>query len=102
MDYQLVLSPNVNLSPVEVITAWNADIQAPYIAEARSIPSLPGSLALERVVLVTTVATGVLTNVLSGVLKEALLNKQASPSALKIIVKHQPDGSLLLAVEVEA
>lgn len=46
MEYQLLIFPDLDLSPQEIVTAWNADGQARATAAAHLSPSPVRSLAI--------------------------------------------------------
>ena len=76
MDYHLMISPDLDLSPSDILAAWNADASARDVAQARlTQPSTkhydPTITAI--VTLVSSVGVGVLTNALYDVLKAAIL-----------------------------
>ncbi len=105
--YQLVLSPDLGLSPSEIVAAWNADAQASTIASIHLVPSEAKQFdptLLEGIVsLVSTVGLGILTNAIYDVLKVAVANKRNRQphKHLKITQLDQPDGTHLLLVEEE-
>jgi len=105
--YQLILSPDLNLSPSEIVAAWNADAQASTIATVRLAPSKAKQFdptLLEGVVtLVSAVGVGILTNAIYDVLKVAAVNKRNKQphKRLKITQLDQPDGTHLLVIEQE-
>jgi len=105
--YQLVLSPDLDLSPSEIVAAWNADAQASAVARVHLVPSeakqFDPTLLEGIVTLVSTVGLGVLTNVIYDVLKAVAIKKEnKSPHKhLKITQLDQPDGTHLLVVEQE-
>ena len=87
MEYQLIISPDFDLSPADIASAWNADAQARAAATAHLTPSpvkqFDPTLAF-IITLASTVGVGVLTNAVYDVLKAALLKKMedhAHPSA---------------------
>ena len=105
--YQLILSPDLNLSPSEVVAAWNADAQASTIASVHLVPSeakrFDPTLLAGIIALVSTVGLGVLTNAIYDVLKAAATKKENKPphKRFKITQLDQPDGTHLLVVEQE-
>jgi hypothetical protein len=110
MEYQLVLSPELDLSPYEILAAWDADPQACAAAEARidtpMVKSFDPLLVAGVVAFVTTVATGVLTDLLSDVLKNALAKKfgeheKHAHTHFKFRFQESPDGTRLLDVEMD-
>src|SRR5438132_1023107 len=82
MDYQLMVSPDLDLSPSEIATAWNADAQASTLAQAQLAPSQAKQFnpAVDMIVALMTsvgapVSLGLLTNALYDVLKGAVMKK---------------------------
>src|SRR5215813_8308109 len=105
--YQLVVSPDLDLSPSDIVATWNADAQASAVAtvylaspEVRQFDPL---LLAGIVTLVSTVGLGVLTNTIYDVLKAAAIKKENKPphKFLKLTQLDQPDGTHLLVVEQE-
>jgi hypothetical protein len=110
MEYQLVLSPDIDLSPADVLKAWEADGEASKMATAymanQAVRSFDPLLMAGIVAFATTVGTGVLTNMLADVLLDALKRKfgehdKKSRKRLRIIEIQEPDGRRLLVVEQE-
>jgi hypothetical protein len=108
MEYQLVLSPDIDLSPTDILAAWEADAQAKTLAAAKivapTVKSFDPALVAGVVAFATTVGTGVLTNMLSDVLMAALMKKfggKHTRKHLKMTELQQPDGTRLLVVEQE-
>jgi hypothetical protein len=105
--YQLVLSPDLDLSPSEIVAAWNADAQASAVARVHLVPSeakqFDPTLLEGIVTLVSTVGVGILTNAIYDVLKVAAANKRNNQphKRLKITQLDQPDGTHLLVIEQE-
>ncbi len=105
MEYQLALSPDLGLDPAEFVTAWNTAPEHRPIAEVRLAPST-GAAAYDPLLLagaitvISTVATGVLTNVLSEQIKQ-LLAKKGSQKHTEIVELEQPDGSRMLVVQMD-
>ena len=108
MEYQLMIAPDLNITPDEIATAWNAGAQASSLAEAQLTQSQAkhfNPLLDTIVTLITTgggtVALGLLTNALYDVLKARVMNKheQHTQKHLKITAYDQPDGTHLLVIE---
>ena len=106
MEYQLALPSDIDLSPTDILAAWEADAQANTLAAAKvvapTVKSLDPTLVAGIVAFVTTVGTGVLTHMLSDVLMEALKKKfgeKHTRKHLKVTELQQPDGTRLLMVE---
>lgn len=111
MEYQLVLSPDIDLSPSDIQAAWEADTHARMVATVKIVASTSRTLdptIVEGIVtFVSTVAAGVLTNLLTDVLKDALEKKsgakgQHTRKHLKITAHQQPGGAQVLVVEQDA
>jgi hypothetical protein len=110
MEYQLVLPSEIDLSPSEIVQAWNEDQQASALGEAHvtTVPTKqfdPTLIVAGVVALVSSVGTGLLTNALYDVLKAALLRKVETPHMthrhLKIHQMQLPDMTSLLVVELD-
>jgi hypothetical protein len=103
MEYQLVFSPELGITPDAFVTAWNAETDTQTVAEARLAPGTNRSynVPLDAVVfIVTNVGLGLATNALYDLIKSALV-KQGHHKGTKITKLDQPDGTHLLVVEEE-
>jgi hypothetical protein len=103
--YQLVLPPDLDLSPSDLVDAWNADEQASSKAEIELLGSTTRgyepALLNQVITLTTTVAVGLLTSAIYDVLKTAITKKHAQLGErhLKVTQVDQQDGSKTLVVE---
>jgi hypothetical protein len=103
MEYQLALPPD--LGPDEFVTEWNAAPERRNIAEVRltpftGAPTYDPLLVAGVITVISTVATGVLTNVLSEQVKQ-LLQRKSRHKKVQVQQFEQPDGSPLLVVTIE-
>ena len=76
MDYQVILSPALLISPEAFIAAWNTDSAGRDTAPAAragappaGYPVDPGTVLVFLGGVATTLATGVITNLISDLLK---------------------------------
>ena len=102
MDYQVVLPPELELSPEELVSEWNQDKNCSEAADARSDPER--SKYDETVVAVLGVvagslATSALYDLLKGVVIRLLAKKQVKRSIQ--VTKFEKDGASLLVVSIE-
>jgi hypothetical protein len=104
MEYQLVFSPELGITPDAFATAWNAETDTQTVAEARLAPSTNRAYndpLLDVVLLVVTnVGLGLATNALYDGIK-GIIAKQNHHKRTKITKLDQPDGTHLLVVEEE-
>lgn len=106
MDYQIALSPDLDLRAADFAAAWNDNTEARTIAAANLTPSVsksyfdPGIMA---VILSTAggIGVGVITNAIYDVLKAALVKQGKAHKHTKITALNQPDGTQLIVVDVE-
>lgn len=93
MEYSVVLSSKIDLSPDEVVSAWEADEQARTQGSARvedqASRVFDPALVLGIITLASTVPLGVLTNVLSDVIKNALARKHEQQEQKSRPVSHR-------------
>ena len=115
MEYQLVLPSKIDLSPSEIVQAWNEDQKASVLGEAHvtTAPTKqfdPTLIVAGVVTLVSSVGIGLLTNALYDVLKAALLKKAGTQHTthrhlthrhLKIHQVQLPDMTSLLVLELD-
>ncbi len=105
MEYQLAFPSDLGLGPEEFVTAWNATPDRCTIADIRLAPSSGAAtydplLVAGVITVISTVATGVLTNVLPEQIKQ-LLTKKGSQKHTEIVELEQPDGSRMLGVTTD-
>jgi hypothetical protein len=107
MDYQVVFSPDLDLTPDTFISAWNDDPEcrdkaqaAPLHEPPAGFPIDPGTALVFLGGVAATVASGVLTNLISELLKKKLLETAPeAPSPVEIMVIEQSPGTRLLVVK---
>ncbi len=103
MEYQIALSPNIDLSPAEFVTAWNATDETHSVAAASLIPSTRTNydpILTEVVVTLGTIGIGIVTNALYDLIKQIIV-KQKNHKHIHITRLDQPDGTHLLVVDIE-
>ena len=106
MDYQIALSPDLDISPADFAEAWNATEHAQEIAPVTLTPTKNESFfdAATTAVIIntaTTIGVGVVTNAIYDVLKSRLPKKGKPHKHIKVIRLKQPDGTELLVVDEE-
>lgn len=105
MEYYVALSSEIDLSPAEIVSAWEMDEQARAQASARiedtEAETFTPALIAGIVALASTVPVGLLTNALYDVLKSALLRKTRQPARHLKITQFQHAGKTLLTVEYD-
>ena len=103
--YQLVLPPDLAISPSDIVDAWHADTQASAQADIQLLSantrSYDPALLNQIITLTSTVGVGVLTSALYDVLKAAVSKKhaQASDRHFKVTQVDQQDGGKTLVIE---
>jgi hypothetical protein len=113
-DYQIVLSPDLELTPEEFTAAWNVASESRAISEARLKTAKGTSFEpITITIILITIGTGVATNVLSDLIKNLIQDirekrkqKQQPSSTItnqKILIEQidKPDGSHNLLVDNE-
>jgi len=105
MDYQIVLSPEFKINPDAFLSAWNDDVDCRDTALAERLdqppagyPIDPGTVLIFLGGVATTIATGVVTNLIGKLLEQKFFNKEQKP-ALEIVVMQQAPGTQLLVVK---
>lgn len=100
MDYQIVLSPDLDVSPTDFVAAWNADPECQAVTEAKlkkSTQTLDPNSILFAVL--TGIPIGVAANFLTDLVKKTVHAKQ--PSRKKEILRveiQEADGSRVVIV----
>ena len=111
--YQIVLSPDLCISPEEFAHAWNTTAEARTLAEAH-LSEITGAHFFEPVLLTilisvgTGVASNVLTDLIEGLIQRLRDKKGArhTPNApahthAQIARMKQPDGTEMLVVDID-
>ena len=105
MDYQVIFSPDLELTPDTFISAWNDDPE--YRDKARAEPAHeppvgypidPGTALVFLGGVAATIATGVITNLISELLKTKVFKStpEASPWFEIVVIEQAPDTRLLV------
>ena len=109
MDYQIALSPDLEITPEEFATVWNESAENRAITEARlsqakGVQYEPITLTL----ILFTVGTGVAVNVLSDLIKDTVQRIRDKKGAQKQTRKHthieeinKPDGTHMMVVDID-
>jgi hypothetical protein len=106
MQYQLILSPTLGISPDTFVSTWNNETDKHAIAHAELLPSADTRRSfndpLVEIVLfvVTNVGLGLGTNAIYDLIKNAL-SRHGHNKRTKITKLDQPDGTHLLIIEEE-
>lgn len=95
---QIALDPELGIAPETLIAAWNANAPTRSVgqlaASAQAAPAFDPTALLIVLNTAVAVATGVLTSLLTDLLKEKYL-----PQKPEIIEIHQPDGQKIVIVK---
>jgi hypothetical protein len=106
MQYQLILSPALNISPDTFVSAWNNEMDKHAIAHAEMLPSADTRRSFNDpfvdivMLVITNVGLGLGTNALYDLIKKVLA-KNGHHKRTKITRLDQPDGTHLLIIEEE-
>lgn len=103
MEYQIVLAPDLDLSPADFVAAWNKDPEHRAKAEARLDsaaahaydPFVAGAIAV-----LVTLGGGIATNALYDLLKQ-LFVKRGEHRRIKITTVKRPDGSEIQVIDID-
>src|SRR5262245_6737975 len=105
MDYQIVLSPEFEINPDAFRSAWNDDVDCRGIALAERVdqppagfPIDPGTVLIFLGGVATTIATGMVTNLINKLLERKFFNQDPKPDS-EIVVIQQAPGTQLLVVK---
>ncbi len=116
MEYQLVISPDLDITPAEFAAAWNENAENRALSEAVVEPAKgaqydPITLALIIFTIGTAVASGVLSQQINDTIqrlrnKKATRTQSQSQSALASRRIHteetvMPDGKRMLVTDIE-
>ena len=105
MDYQIVFSPEFNINSDAFLSAWNDDVECRDTALAERLdqppagfPIDPGAVLIFLGGVATTIATGVVTNLINKLLERKFFRKEQKP-AFEIVAIQQAPGRQLLVVK---
>lgn len=102
MEYQILLSPDLDLSPADFVTSWNEEAAAHNLPQARLVPSASKQYdqpLLDAIVL--SVTTGVASNVLYELIKRVVVKKKGGHTHTHIEESKKADGTRLLVVDID-
>src|ERR687885_742418 len=100
MEYQIILSPDLDLCPADFVTSWNEEAAAHNLPQAHLIPSASkqyDQALLDAIVL--SVTTGVASNVLYELIKRVVVKKKGGHTHTHIEESRKADGTRLLVVD---
>jgi hypothetical protein len=106
MEYQLVFSSGLGITPADFVTAWNEEVGTQEVAQAELVPNPTKAFSgpvVETVLLVTnTIALPIATNALYELIKGVVVKqKKGKYKRTKITQFDQPDGTHVLVIEEE-
>jgi hypothetical protein len=109
MDYQVILSAGLSITPDAVIIAWNADpscrdtvLAARLDAPPAGYPIDPDTILVFLGGAATTLATGVIINLISDLLKRKCCSTAWPPSSMGTVVIEPASSTRLLGVKPPA
>lgn len=102
-DYEIVLSPDLGISPADFAAAWNETAEAHNIGEAR-VAVAKGEqfdLTLLATILIS-VGTGAVSNIISELIMK-VFEKRGAPKHKHTHIEHvkKPDGSETFVVDID-
>ena len=102
-DYEIVLSPDLGISPADFAAAWNETAEARGIGEAR-VAAAKGEqfdLTLLATILIS-VGTGAASNIISDLVMK-VFEKRGVPKHKHTHIEHvkKPDGSETFVVDID-
>lgn len=103
MEYQLVFSPHLELTPADFVTLWNTEVSTQALAQASLTPGETRSYdpLVDLVSLVlTNVGLGLGTSALYDLLKK-VCEKKEPKKHIHITRLDQPDGTHLLTIDID-
>ena len=103
MEYQIVLSPNLNISSADFVNAWNEDTEARTKAEAQLASSGAANfnpMVDMAMVVLSNVGWGIATNAIYDLIKQILV-KQGVKKHTHIVEVKKPDGTSIRVVDID-
>lgn len=102
MEYQILLSPDLDLSPAGFVASWNEEAAAHNLPQARLVPAASkhyDQALLDAIVL--SVTTGVASNVLYELIKRIVVKKKGGHTHTHIEESKKADCTRLLVVDID-
>ncbi len=100
-EYQIALSPDLELTPVDFAAAWNEESETHSIAKAHVVPSTGTHYDPTLIAgAVISITTGLASNALYDLIKQVFV-KYGVHKRTKFTQLDQPDGTHLLVIEIE-
>jgi hypothetical protein len=102
MEYQILLAPDLDLSPAGFVASWNEEAAAYNLPQARLMPAASkqyDQALLDAIVL--SVTTGVASSALYDLIKRVVAKKKGGHTRTHIEERKKADGSQLLVVDID-
>ena len=106
-NYEIVLSPDVEVTPEEFIAAWNESAESREMGEAHVLPATRGLFDLGVTGILISVATGLASNLLYENIKTVIQRirekkgAQKHPKHTHIEETTKRDGTTILVVDID-
>ena len=104
MEYQLALSPDLNVRPSDFVKMWNESQEYRAVAEARldtsSAAQYDPTLIDGAIAVLTTLGGGIATNALYDWIKQALVKKGVRKKT-RFTQIDKPDGTRIIVVMID-
>src|SRR6266849_5985459 len=101
MEYQIALSPELDISPDDFLAAWNEDTETRNLAEAQLISSRGAYYDPTLIAgILLSVGSGVASNAVYELIKKVLV-KQGVRKHTHIEEMKKSDGTSILVVDID-
>ena len=103
MEYQIVLSPDLDISASDFVDAWNEDSEACAKAQAQLATSGTASynpMVDASIVVLSNVGMGIATNAIYDLIKQILVKRGVKKHTHIVEVK-KPDGTSIRVVDID-
>jgi len=103
MQYQILLSPDLDLRPADFVTSWNEEAAAENLPQTRLVPSSSKHYFDQALVdaIVFSVTTGVASSVVYDLIKRVVVKKKGGHTHTHIEESNKADGTRLLVVDID-
>ena len=103
MEYQIILSPDLDLRPADFVSVWNEEAADGNLPQARLVPSTSKHYFDQALVdaIVFSVTTGVASSVLYDFIKRVVVKKKGGHKHTHIEESKKADGTHLLVVDID-
>src|SRR5437763_13885292 len=102
MEYQILLSPDLDLSPADFVASWNEEAAGHNLPQAHLVPAASKQYDQALIdAIVFAVTTGLASSVLYDLIKRVVVKKKGGHTHTHIEESKKADGTQFLVVDID-